>query len=320
MIRNWAWVPARNYLLLVVEPTKQGFRSIIAAFEDVKQSSRGRPYIGNLMDVLCQWLRQALPDSFGGDGDRPYSTFERIATPEWLGDELGRWADPALAAEVINNVTRKYFSMYYDYNDWHPRYDDLARTMSANWADSGKRARFVALLAQSQAPEDAEVMMRDEFSHGSDDNSRSDDSSSSDDDSRSHLRRQLRGATTRGAKPAAPVAAYSSSDDSSDSSDSDDEPAKPAAKPAAKPNDDNVTSIFIDNLSWTVEESHVRECFANCGEIQSVRFLTDRETGEFRGFGHVDFDTADAATAAVALAGAFVDNRAIRVDYAKPNV
>jgi len=87
---------------------------------------------------------------------------------------------------------------------------------------------------------------------------------------------------------------------------------------AGKPNDDNVTSIFIGNLSWTVEESHVRECFANCGEIQSVRFSTDRETGEFRGFGHVDFDTPDAATAAVALAGAFVDNRAIRVDYAKP--
>ena len=85
-----------------------------------------------------------------------------------------------------------------------------------------------------------------------------------------------------------------------------------------KPNDDNVSSIFIGNLSWTVEEEHVRECFANCGEILSVRFSTDRETGEFRGFGHVDFDTPDAATAAVALAGAWVDNRQIRVDYAKP--
>jgi len=87
---------------------------------------------------------------------------------------------------------------------------------------------------------------------------------------------------------------------------------------AGKPNDDNVSSIFIGNLSWTVEESHVRDCFANCGEILSVRFSTDRETGEFRGFGHVDFDTPDAATAAVALAGAWVDNRQIRVDYAKP--
>ena len=138
LIRNWAWVPARNYLLLVVEPTKQGFRSIIAAFEDVKQSSRGRPYIGNLMDVLCQWLRQALPDSFGGDGDRPYSTFERIATPEWLGDELGRWADPALAVKVIDILTQ------HCNDDWRPRLaGPVAQASRRSWrSGDGSRSSY----------------------------------------------------------------------------------------------------------------------------------------------------------------------------------
>ena len=74
---------------------------------------------------------------------------ERLATPEWLGDELGRWADPALAVRVVDVLIEYYF------DDWHPRYDDLARSMSVNWADSGKRARFVACFVERQAQEDA---------------------------------------------------------------------------------------------------------------------------------------------------------------------
>mgnify|MGYP006165960351 FL=1 len=49
-------------------------------------------------------------------------------------------------------------------DDWHPRCDDLARTMSANWADSGKRARFVAPLARRQVQEDADMMTQDQES------------------------------------------------------------------------------------------------------------------------------------------------------------
>ncbi|KAJ1447656.1 hypothetical protein M885DRAFT_428987, partial [Pelagophyceae sp. CCMP2097] len=73
-------------------------------------------------------------------------------------------------------------------------------------------------------------------------------------------------------------------------------------------------SVFLGNLSWSVTEDAIRETFGSCGTIEGVRFSTDRETGEFRGFGHLDFDSADAATAAVALAGADVCGREIRVD------
>lgn len=105
------------------------------------------------------------------------------------------------------------------------------------------------------------------------------------------------------------------------------------------------TSCFIGNLSFQVTEEGVREAFggtffrhtpccrgsleliplwicvcvvAECGQIISVRFATDRETGEMRGFGHIDFDSVEAATAAVALAGTDVCGRPIRVDFAAP--
>jgi nucleolin len=50
----------------------------------------------------------------------------------------------------------------------------------------------------------------------------------------------------------------------------------------------------------------------------SVRFATDRETGEFRGFGHVEFEDVDAAKKAVAMSGTDVLGRAIRIDFAAP--
>ncbi|CAI5730905.1 unnamed protein product [Peronospora destructor] len=66
------------------------------------------------------------------------------------------------------------------------------------------------------------------------------------------------------------------------------------------------TSVFIGNLSWDVDENTIYETFGECGEILSCRLATDRETGEFRGFGHVDFATTEAVDEAVKLAGTFV--------------
>lgn len=109
--RRWGSLTTGKYLSLVVEPTKQGFRSIVAVFETVLQCSRGSRHAPWLMFLLWRWLDRALPDTFGGQN----STFERIATPEWLGDELGRWADPALAVKVIDILTQ------HCNDDWRPR-------------------------------------------------------------------------------------------------------------------------------------------------------------------------------------------------------
>ena len=76
-------------------------------------------------------------------------------------------------------------------------------------------------------------------------------------------------------------------------------------------------SVFMGNLSWDVTEENIREFFEDCGEVTQVRFATDRETGDFKGFGHVQFADEDSTTKAVAKAGEFVAGRAIRLDYAE---
>ncbi|ACI64177.1 predicted protein, partial [Thalassiosira pseudonana CCMP1335] len=75
-------------------------------------------------------------------------------------------------------------------------------------------------------------------------------------------------------------------------------------------------TVFVGNLSFHIDEDTVRETFKDCGEIASVRFAEDRETGAFKGFGHVEFVESEATDKAVELAGMDVMGRAIRVDYA----
>ncbi|RLO00107.1 hypothetical protein DYB28_010882, partial [Aphanomyces astaci] len=61
-------------------------------------------------------------------------------------------------------------------------------------------------------------------------------------------------------------------------------------------------SIFVGNLSWNIDEDTLRATFEHCGPIESVRLATDRETGDFRGFGHVDFGTSNSVPAAAEVA------------------
>ena len=166
LILNWNHHVARDYLLLVNEPNKQGFGSIVAAFEKALQLGKTRTISSTRYGLSCreavlyllgQWMRQAMPGSFTiGPLDTMYLERERLAAPEWLGDELGRWEDPALAVTVVDVLIEYY------HEDWHPRYDVLAGSMSANWTDSGKRARFMGLLAERQYQEDEDMMMRDQ--------------------------------------------------------------------------------------------------------------------------------------------------------------
>ena len=154
MLLDWNASAARDYLSLVVEPTKQGFGSIVAALEKVLQLGRSRTISrhcrGAVLVLLGEWMSQAMPGSLP---DSIYLQKESLATPEWLGDALGQWTDPALAVKVVDVLIEHYCD--------GPRYDDLARSMSVNWADSGKRARFVAPFVERQAQEDEDIATAD---------------------------------------------------------------------------------------------------------------------------------------------------------------
>ncbi len=78
--------------------------------------------------------------------------------------------------------------------------------------------------------------------------------------------------------------------------------------------------IYVGNLSFNTTESDLSTLFAEVGEVESARIITDRDTGRSRGFGFVEMSDADAATAISKFSGTEVDGRALTVNEAKPQV
>ncbi len=76
-------------------------------------------------------------------------------------------------------------------------------------------------------------------------------------------------------------------------------------------------SIYVGNLSFSATEDEVRDLFGQYGEVQSVKLISDRETGRPRGFGFVEMDD-DAAEAAIgALNGQDLGGRTLRINEAR---
>ena len=77
--------------------------------------------------------------------------------------------------------------------------------------------------------------------------------------------------------------------------------------------------LFMGNLSFNVTEEELRAEFEKYGDISRIHFPTDRETGEFKGFGYLEYLNVEMAKNAVeALNGHNFASRAIRLDYSQP--
>lgn len=74
--------------------------------------------------------------------------------------------------------------------------------------------------------------------------------------------------------------------------------------------------IFVGNLSYGAKESEVAELFSQFGTVHSVKFISDRETGRFRGFGFVEMDDAQANEAIEKLNDTTFGGRMVRVNEA----
>jgi len=85
--------------------------------------------------------------------------------------------------------------------------------------------------------------------------------------------------------------------------------------PTSKPSGE-VRTVFVGNLAWDVTDDAMRKLFSSCGEISTVRLSYDKHTGNFRGFGHIDFKEQAGADEAIKLYGETLLGREIRVDYA----
>jgi len=78
-------------------------------------------------------------------------------------------------------------------------------------------------------------------------------------------------------------------------------------------------NIFVSNLSFNIQDEDLKDFFADYGEVTSAKIITDRETGQSRGFGFVEMSDDTAATKAIAeLNEATVEGRTIRVTEARP--
>lgn len=75
--------------------------------------------------------------------------------------------------------------------------------------------------------------------------------------------------------------------------------------------------LFLGNLSYKVEDDDVRGFFEECGTLEQIRWLTKRETGEFRGQGFVEFATTEMAEKAVLLNGHKLLGRPIIIDWSE---
>ena len=76
-------------------------------------------------------------------------------------------------------------------------------------------------------------------------------------------------------------------------------------------------SLYVGNISFSSSEDDIRNLFSQFGEVMSVKFIMDRETGRFRGFGFVEMDDSAALEAIQALNGKDVGGRALKVNEAQ---
>jgi RNA recognition motif-containing protein len=75
--------------------------------------------------------------------------------------------------------------------------------------------------------------------------------------------------------------------------------------------------LYVGNLNYATDEGSIRKMFEAHGEVVSLNLITDKYTGQSKGFGFVEMATDEAAKAAIAaLNGQQIDGRAIRVNEA----
>lgn len=77
--------------------------------------------------------------------------------------------------------------------------------------------------------------------------------------------------------------------------------------------------LYIGNLSYSVDDERLHQHFSQCGQVDSAKVITDRETGRSKGFGFVEMSSDDEANAAIdKLNGQELDGRSINVSEARP--
>ena len=78
-------------------------------------------------------------------------------------------------------------------------------------------------------------------------------------------------------------------------------------------------NLYVGNLSYDMSEENLRSEFAEYGEVQSAKIITDKFTGRSRGFGFVEMNSDDEGKKAMEeLNGKDCEGRQLVVNEARP--
>ena len=79
------------------------------------------------------------------------------------------------------------------------------------------------------------------------------------------------------------------------------------------------TKLYVGSLPYSTTEQQLHDLFAQYGSVQSAKVITDRYTGQSRGFGFVEMATGEEAQKAIAaLNGSNLGGRTLVVNEARP--
>lgn len=80
-----------------------------------------------------------------------------------------------------------------------------------------------------------------------------------------------------------------------------------------------MTNIFVGNLSFRTTQEELMAAFSQFGNVERVNIVTDRDSGQSRGFAFVEMsERRDAETAISQLNGAELNGRTMNVNEARP--
>ena len=78
-------------------------------------------------------------------------------------------------------------------------------------------------------------------------------------------------------------------------------------------------NIYVSNIAFTATTQDLRQCFESYGVVDKINIITDRDTGQSRGFGFVEMPDNAAAKAAIqGVQGKELAGRTLTVNEAKP--
>ena len=77
--------------------------------------------------------------------------------------------------------------------------------------------------------------------------------------------------------------------------------------------------LYVGNLSFDMTEPQLNTLFSEAGYVTSAKIITDRQTGQPRGFGFVEMETKLEGQKAISmLNGKNIDGRTLAVNEARP--